>query len=81
MRLACRTNTANVNVTDGALPATRKAYGVIRAVETTVCLVPAILEEIETDLWNNAQHHFFILAKMRFVKNNEPFCAPKPTQE
>ena len=28
-------NTANVNVTDGALSATRKAYGVTRAVETT----------------------------------------------
>ena len=55
--------------------------GVIRVVEKTVCLVPAILEEIETDLWNNAQHHFFILAKMRFMKNNELFCAPKPTQE
>ena len=44
------TNTANVNVTDGVLSATRKAYGVIRAVETTVCQEQVILEEIETDL-------------------------------
>ena len=75
------TNTADVNVVNGVLSATRKAYGVICAVEMTVCQVLVILEEIETDLWNNTQHHFFISAKMRFVNNNEPFCAPKSTQE
>ena len=42
------TNAVNANVTDGVLSATRKAYGVIRAVETTVCLVPVILEEIDS---------------------------------
>ena len=41
------TNTANVNVTDGVLSATRKAYGVIRAVETTVCQEQVILEKIK----------------------------------
>ena len=55
--------------------------GVIRAVETTVCPVPVILEEIETDLWNNMQPHFFIPTKMRFVKNNELFGALKFMQE
>ena len=44
------TNTANVNVTDDVLSATRKAYGVICAVGMTVCQVLVILEEIETDL-------------------------------
>ena len=74
-------NTANVNVTGGVLSAMRKAYGVICAVEKTVCQAPIILEETETGLWNNAQPHFFIPAKMRFVKNNEPFGAPKFMQK
>ena len=36
----------------------KKAAGVIRAVEATVCQEQVILEEIETDLWNNMQSHF-----------------------
>ena len=53
------TNTANVNVTDGVLSATRKAYGVVRAVETTVCPVPVILKGIETNF--EITYNFFIL--------------------
>ena len=44
------TNTVNASVKADALSATRKAYGVIRAVGTTVCQEQVILEEIETDL-------------------------------
>ena len=54
---------------------------VIRAVDTAAYMVLVILEETETDLWNNTQHHFFIPTKMRFVKNNILLGALKFMQE
>ena len=44
------TNTINAFVKTGALSATRKACGVIRAVETMVCQVLVIPKEIKNDL-------------------------------
>ena len=58
-----------------------KHMRIIGAAETTVCQVQVIPEWIETDLWNNAQHHFFIPAAMRFVKNNALLGALKFMQE
>ena len=55
--------------------------GVIRAVEKTVCQVLVSWKRLK--LTCKIMHNiiFFIPTKMRFVKNSEPFGAPKFMQE